>query len=319
MPRIAVLDDYLKIALNSADWNTLPSDAQVQVFHEHLGNEDAVARALEGFDAIVAMRERTPFPASLLARLPSLKLLVTTGMRNLSVDMQSAADRGVMVCGTQMLPYPAFEHTWGLIMGLTKNISREDRLMHDGGWQAGATVGLNGKTLGLLGLGKLGAQSARVGQAFGMRVVAWSQNLTDARARACGAERVDKEHLLADSDVVCIHLVLSERTRGLVGATELATMKSSAYLVNTSRGPIVDEAALVEALNSGRIAGAGIDVFDIEPLPRAHPLRSARNALLTGHTGYSTAEAFETMYPQCVECIQGWIEGAPVRVLNGPR
>lgn len=318
MPRIAVLDDYLKIALNSADWSALPNNAQVQVFHEHLGNEDAVAQALEGFDAIVAMRERTPFPASLLARLPSLKLLVTTGMRNLSVDMQSAADRGVMVCGTQMLPYPAFEHTWGLIMGLTKNISREDRLMHDGGWQAGATVGLKGKTLGLLGLGKLGAQSARVGQAFGMRVVAWSQNLTDARARACGAEWVDKEQLLADSDVVSIHLVLSERTRGLVGATELATMKSSAYLVNTSRGPIVDEAALVEALNSGRIAGAGIDVFDIEPLPRAHPLRSARNALLTGHTGYSTAEAFETMYSQCVECIQGWMEGAPVRVLNGP-
>ena len=217
---------------------------------------------------------------------------------------------------TPMLGYPAFEHTWAMILALTKNVCAENALMHAGGWQAGATVGLKDKTLGLLGLGKLGAQSAAVGNAFGMRVIAWSQNLTDERARECGAERVDKNALLAQSDVVSIHLVLSDRTRGLIGADELAAMKACAYLVNTSRGPIVDEDALVQALRDGDIAGAGVDVFDVEPLPAAHPYRGLANLVLTGHTGYSTREGFECMYPDTVECISAWLSGSPVRVLN---
>ncbi len=316
MTRIAVLDDYLKLALASADWSLLPSGAQVQLFHQHLGDEDAVAEALADYEVLVLMRERTPLPASLIVRLPRLRLVVTTGMRNLSIDMQAARERGVDVCGTSMLPYPAFEHAWALILALAKNVPREDRLMHEGGWQAGPTDGLSGRTLGVLGLGKLGAQAARVGGAFDMEVVAWSQNLTAERAQDCGARLVDRDTLLATSDFLTVHLVLSDRTRGLIGREELARMKPTAYLVNTSRGPIVDEAALVDALRAGRIAGAGIDVYDTEPLPADHPLRTLDNAILTGHTGYSTREAFGVMYGQCVECVKAWLDGAPVRVLN---
>lgn len=316
MTRIAILDDYPRRALRSADWSVLGGDVNLQVFHHHLGSEDEVAAALAEFEVLVVMRERTPLPASLLARLPALKLVVTTGMRNQSIDLDAARAGGVVVCGTAMLPYPAFEHAWGLILGLAKNLAREDRLMHEGGWQAGPTVGLNGRTLGVIGLGKLGSQAARVGNAFGMNVVAWSENLTDARAQECDATRVDRETLLRESDFITIHLVLSDRTRGLIGADELAMMKSEAFLVNTSRGPIVDEVALVEALRAGRIAGAGLDVFDVEPLPETHPLRELDNVLLTGHTGYSTVEAFGLMYGQCLECITAWLDGTPVRVLN---
>lgn len=316
MTRVAILDDYPRLALKSADWSALSSDASVQVFHHHLGDEDALAEALADFDVLVVMRERTPLPRSLLERLPALRLIVTSGMRNLSIDMHAARARGVDVCGTAMLPYAAFEHAWGLILGLAKNLSREDRLMHEGGWQAGPTVGLNGRTLGVIGLGKLGSQAARVGRAFEMNVVAWSQNLTEERAAECGATLVDRETLLRKSDFVTVHLVLSDRTRGLIGADELAMMKPGAYLVNTSRGPIVDEAALVQALSERRIAGAGLDVFDIEPLPESHPLRSLDNVLLTGHTGYSIEEAFELIYGQCVECVSEWMAGKPVRVLN---
>ena len=318
MTRIAILDDYPKLALLSADWSVLPNDVNLQVFHHHLGAEDAVAQALADFEVVVLMRERTPVPASLLERLPNLKLIVTTGMRNLSIDMQAARAHGVDVCGTAMLPYPAFEHAWGLILGLAKNLSAEDQLMHAGGWQAGQTRGLNGRTLGVLGLGKLGAQAAQVGKAFAMNVIAWSQNLTDERARECGATRVDKETLLRESDFITIHLVLSERTRGLIGRDELARMKPDAYLVNTSRGPIVEENALLDALRERRIAGAGLDVFDVEPLPQAHPLRGLDNVLLTGHTGYSTREAFSLMYGECVECVKAWLEDSPVRMLNRP-
>ena len=316
MSSVAVLDDYLKLALSSADWSTLPAQTSLKVFHEHLGDEDAVAEALAEFDVIAAMRERTPFPASLIARLPRLKLLVTTGMRNLSIDMDAARQAGVTVCGTPMLGYPAFEHTWGLIMALTKNICAEDALMKRGGWQRAPTVGLKDKTLGLMGLGKLGAQSAQVGRAFGMRVIAWSQNLTPERASECGAEKVDKQTLLGDSDVLSVHLVLSERTRSLIGPKELAAMKPTAFLVNTSRGPIVDEQALIDALRGRQIAGAGIDVFDVEPLPSDHPLRQLDNVVLSGHTGYSTVEAFALMYPQTLQCICAWFDGEPVRVLN---
>jgi len=314
--RIAILDDYQNVARASADWDSLP--AEIVVFQEHLPGEEAVAEAIAGFDVVVAMRERTAFPASLIERLPGLKLLVTTGMRNLAIDMETAARHGIPVCGTGMLPYAAFEHAWALILALVKNIPREDRCMREGGWQAGVTHGLNGKTLGLLGLGKLGAQAARVGLAFEMEVIAWSQNLSDERAAECGAARVDKDELLRRSDVVSIHLVLSDRTRGLVGKRELELMKPTAYLVNTSRGPIVDETALVEALEAGTIAGAGLDVYDIEPLPAHHPLRSTPNTVLTGHTGYVMQENYELAYGDAVEDIRAWLDGKPVRVLNEP-
>lgn len=317
MTRVAVLDDYMKVALKSADWSLLSNDVQVQVFHHYLGDEDAVAEALLEFEVLVVMRERTAFPASLLQRLPHLQLLVTTGMRNLSIDMDAARAQGIDVCGTQMLPYPAFEHAWALILGLAKNIAREDRVMHQGGWQHDATSGLNGRTLGVMGLGRLGSQAARVGKAFEMNVIAWSQNLDDERAEEVGVTRVDKETLLAESDFLTIHQILSDRTRGLIGAAQLAQMKAGAYLINTSRGPIVDESALVDALRDRRIAGAGLDVFDVEPLPADHALRSLDNVLLTGHTGYSTREAFDVMYPQCVEAVRAWIGRDPVRVLNG--
>lgn len=262
------------------------------------------------------MRERTPFPASLIDRLPALRLLVTTGMRNRAIDVAAAARRGVVVAGTEMLGYAAFEHAWALIMAVTKQIAREDRAMHAGGWQAGVGIGLRGRTLGILGLGRLGSQIARIGTAFGMQVIAWSENLTAERAAECGARRVDKDELFAAADVLTIHLVLSERTRGLVGARELALMRPSAYLINTSRGPIVDEAALVEALRAGRIAGAGLDVYDVEPLPADHPLRRLDNAVLTGHTGYVVQEMYQRAYGQAVEDIRAWQAGAPIRVLS---
>ena len=285
-------------------------------FHEHLPGEDAVAEALADFDIVVAMRERTPFPASLMARLPKLRLLVTTGMRNLAIDMGAARARGVPVCGTALLPYAAFEHAWALILALAKRIPREDRLMREGGWQAGVSDGLHGKTVGVLGLGKLGAKVARVAHAFDMRVIAWSQNLTGEQAAEHGATRVEKDALFRESDIVTIHMVLGDRTRALVGKHELALMKPTAMLVNTSRGPIVDEAALVEALRAGTIAGAGLDVFDTEPLPVDHPLRSIPSTVLTGHTGYVMQENYALSYRQAVEDILAWLAGNPIRVLN---
>lgn len=317
MTRIAILDDYCAGALKAADWSSLKT-AEVQVFTEHLGfDEDVIAKALQPFDVLVAMRERTPFLATLLAKLPNLKLLVTTGMRNLAIDMKAARERGIDVCGTDMLPYPAFEHAWALIMAITKQIPLEDRTMKSGGWQKGTGVGLNGKTLGVLGLGKLGAQLAKVGQAFKMDVIAWSENLTDERcAEVGGVTRVTKEELFRRSDVISVHLVLSERTKGLIGKAELALMKPSAYFINTSRGPIADEAALLDALQNKRIAGAGLDVFDIEPLPKDHPFRKLDNAVLTGHTGYVIAELYEKVYGQAIENIAGWTQGQPARLIN---
>jgi phosphoglycerate dehydrogenase-like enzyme len=314
--RIAILDDYQNTARDCADWTSIPGNPEVVTFGEHIAGEQAVAEALADFDVIVAMRERTPFPASLIAQLPKLRLLVTTGMRNLAIDMQALRDRGVPVCGTALLPYAAFEHAWALIMALTKHIPREDRLMREGGWQAGVSEGLHGKTLGVLGLGKLGAQAARVGHAFDMRVIAWSQNMTDAQAAEHGATRVEKDAFFREADIITIHLVLSDRSRGLVGKQELALMKPTAMLVNTSRGPIVDEAALIDALASGGIAGAGLDVFDTEPLPKDHPLRSMENTVLTGHTGYVMQENYTLSYSQAVEDIKAWLAGEPIRVLN---
>jgi len=314
--RIAILDDYQDTALDCADWDSIPGDTEIVAFREHLPGEDAVAEALAGFEIVVAMRERTPFSASLMARLPALRLLVTTGMRNLAIDMQAAAARGVPVCGTALLPYAAFEHAWALILALAKHIPREDRVMREGGWQAGVSDGLRGKTLGVLGLGKLGAKVARVAHAFDMRVIAWSRNLSDEQAAEHGATRVEKDALFRESDIVTIHMVLSDSSRGLVGKRELALMKATATLVNTSRGPIVDEAALIDALRSGSIAGAGLDVFDTEPLPAGHALRSIPNTVLTGHTGYVMQENYALGYRQAVEDINAWLAGDPIRVLN---
>ena len=314
--RIAILDDYQNAALGAADWDSLGPDVEIEVFNEYIEGEDAVAEALKGFDVVVGMRERTPFPKSLIDRLPDLKLLVTTGMRNLSFDMDAARERGVVVSGTSMLGYPASEHALALIFALFKKIPQEHITMHEGGWQGAVSEGMNGKKLGILGLGRLGAQVAKVALALGMEVIAWSQNLTEERCAEVGVTHVGKDALFAESDVISVHLVLSDRTRGLIGKPELASMKPSAYLVNTSRGPIVDEAALIEALANNTIAGAGIDVYDTEPLPKDHPLRGLDNAVLTGHTGYVVKELYALAYGEAVEDIEAWMNGDPVRVLN---
>lgn len=316
MTRIAILDDYQGVALAMADWTSLPASAEVLVFRDHLSELDAVAARLADFDVVMAMRERTPFPRPLLERLPGLRLLVTTGMRNAAIDVAAATERGIVVCGTAGLPYPTAELTWGLILSLARRIPAEDRATRDGGWQVSVGLGLNGKTLGVLGLGTLGAQVARVGRAFEMEVLAWSQNLTAARAAEVGATRVDRDELLARADVVTIHLVLGERTRGLIGARELGLMKRTAHLVNTSRGPIVDEAALVRALRDGGIAGAGLDVFDEEPLPADHPFRHLPGTVITPHLGYVTEETYRVFYGHALENIRAYLEGAPIRVLR---
>jgi phosphoglycerate dehydrogenase-like enzyme len=316
MMRVAILDDYQNVARRMADWSALPTGASVQVFQDHLADLAAVATRLAEFEVVVAMRERTPFTRALLERLPRLKLLVTTGMRNASIDVVAAAERGVLVCGTAGLPYPTAELTWALILGLVRRIPVEDRATREGRWQVSVGEGLNGKTLGVLGLGTLGSRVARVGRAFEMTVLAWSQNLTAARAAEVGAALVSKDELLSRADVVSVHLVLGERTRGLIGARELGLMKPSAYLVNTSRGPIVDEAVLIRALREGRLAGAGLDVFDEEPLPLDHPFRRLANVVITPHLGYVTEETYRIFYGQALEDIRAFLRGEPVRVIK---
>jgi phosphoglycerate dehydrogenase-like enzyme len=313
MIRVATLDDYQGVALKKGDWSKLPSDTQVESFSDHIDDQDALVARLEPFDVIVAMRERTPFPRSLVERLPNLKLLVTTGARNASFDLVALKERGITVCGTGGLGSPTAELAWGLIIGLMRHIAEEDANVRAGGWQRTIGPTLAGATLGCLGLGNLGSQVAKVGKAFGMDVIAWSQNLTAERAAEVGARLVTKQELFAQSDVVTVHLVLSDRSRGLVGAPEFALMKPTAYLVNTSRGPIVDEGALIEALRSHRIAGAALDVFDVEPLPAEHPLRSLPNTLLTPHLGYVTDEGYDIFYRDAVEDILAWLAGSPVR------
>jgi len=314
--RAAILDDYQAVALAAADWASLKPAVEVTAFHDTLADSAQVAARLADFEIVVAMRERTPFPQALLARLPKLKLLITTGKRNAAIDVKAAAAQGVVVSGTDMLPYPTAELAWGLILSLARNIPREERGMRAGGWQTTLGVGLRGKTLGVLGLGNLGSQVARIGKAFGMEAIAWSQNLTAERAASVGAALVTKEELFRRADVVSIHLVLSERTRGLVGTAELALMKSTAYLVNTSRGPIVDAKALVAALEGRRLAGAGLDVYDSEPLPREHALRKLDNVVLTPHLGYVTAENYRQAYGHAVEDIRAFLDGKPLRVLS---
>jgi phosphoglycerate dehydrogenase-like enzyme len=314
--RVAILDDYQNIALAMADWASLGSGISVQAFRHPIGSEDTIAERLRDFDIIVAMRERTPFPSSLLARLPSLKLLVTTGRRNAAIDINAAAARGVPVSGTGTMPMPPVELTWGLILALARNISEEAASMRHGTWQTTIGVGLHGKTLGIVGLGRLGSEVARIGKAFGMNVEAWSQSLTTETTGPLDVELVDKETLFRRADVVTIHLVLSARTRHLVGERELAAMKPTAFLVNTARGPIVDEQALLAALQGRRIAGAGLDVYDEEPLPADHPLRRLDNVVLTPHLGYVTVENYRLAYGEAVENIRSFLAGTPLRVIQ---
>jgi phosphoglycerate dehydrogenase-like enzyme len=315
MVRLAILDDYQNVALSMANWENLQPTVDIQVFHDTLAAEDAVARRLHDFEIVVAMRERTPFRRSLLERLPKMKLLVTTGMVNASIDVKAAAELGITVCGTRSSSYSTMELAWGLILALSRNIPREDASTRKGGWQTTVGIELHGKVLGILGLGKIGGQMPAVAAAFHMEVIAWSQNLTPERAASVGAKRVDKDELFRRSDFLTIHTVLSKRTRGLVGASDLASMKPTAYLINTSRGPIVDEQALIAALENHTIAGAGLDVYDEEPLPADHALRRVENVVLTPHIGYVTAEKYRVFYGDAVENIQAFLSGRPVRVI----
>jgi D-3-phosphoglycerate dehydrogenase len=317
MIRVAVLDDYQRVALKLADWSQLGPDAKVDVFHENLATVDAAADALEPYDVICLMRERMPMPRALIDKLPKLRLVIVTGARTHTIDFDATAERGITVCHTHPgeSQHATSELAWGLILSCMRHIPEEHRRMRAGGWQETIGTTLHGKTLGILGLGKLGSRMAAVAKAFGMEVIAWSQNLTAERATAAGAKLVSKEELFRQADVVTIHLVLSDRTRGLVGAPELALMKSSAVLINTSRGPIVDEAALIDALRRGQIGGAGLDVYDREPLPAGHPLRQISNAVLTPHLGYVTEGAYREFFPDMVENILAWRAGKPVRLL----
>ncbi|SEN41718.1 Phosphoglycerate dehydrogenase [Luteibacter sp. UNCMF331Sha3.1] len=306
--RIAVLDDYQHVALNSADWTPVQRRADVTVFHDHLDDHDALVRRLAPFDAICVMRERTPVTAALIAALPRLRLVASTGRGNASIDLDAAAAHGVDVVHTGYTSTPTIEFTWAAMLGLARGVAAEVASVRAGGWQVGLGVELRGKTLGILGLGAIGSRVARIAQAFGMHVIAWSQNLTDETANGLGVRRVSKRELLEGSDFLTIHVRLSERTRGLIGADDLAAMRPSARLINCSRGPIVDEAALIAALREGRLAGAAIDVFDVEPLPPDHPFRTLPNVLVTPHIGYVTEEMYRTFYGDTVTNLMAWLD-----------
>lgn len=316
MIRIAILDDYQGVAMECADWSSLPDGCNTTTFGEALGSEGAIANALKDFEVIIGMRERTPFPESLIKKLPNLKLLITTGLRNRSFDIAAANAQGVIVCGTASQPSPAAELTWGLVLSLFKQIPMENAVMHSGGWQKAFPATMYEKTIGVVGLGKLGSRIAAYAKVFGMEVLAWSPNLTQERADEHNATAVSKEALFADSDLVTIHMPLIPASRRLVTSKDLNLMKPTAYLVNTSRGPIVDETALAAACQNGTIAGAGIDVYDVEPLPVDHPFRSIDSVILTGHIGYVTRDNYEGMYTNAIENIKGWLDGRPVRVME---
>jgi phosphoglycerate dehydrogenase-like enzyme len=316
MKRIVLLDDYQGVALDYGGWDRVPDDWQLVALEGHIDDADELVEALAGAEVVVAMRERTAFPAAILDRLTDLKLLVTTGMANVAIDIAAAKRNGVVVCGTGIKGSPTAELAWGLIIGLLRKIPHEDANMRAGGWQTTIGGDLEGSTLGLVGLGRLGKRMVPVAQAFGMDVLAWSQNLDPDEARALGVEPVEKDDLFERADIVSVHYKLSERSRGIVGAGELALMKQSAYLVNTSRGPLVDTDALLDALRRGTIAGAGIDVYDTEPLPADHPLRIAPNAIVTPHLGYVTEDTYATFFSDAVDDVLAWLDGEPVRVLE---
>lgn len=315
--RCVVLDDYQNAATGLADWSPVEDTVEVVSLREHLDDEAELAAALATADIVVTLRERVPFPASLIARLPRLKLLIASGMRNTVIDHAAAKAHGVTVCGTASSSTPPVELTWALLLGLARGIVEEANSLRGGGpWQQTVGADLYGRTLGLLGLGRIGSRVAQVGLAFGMRVTAWSQHLTEERADEVGVQLApSKERLLADSDFVSVHLALGDRTRGLLGPAELALLKPTAYLINTSRAAIVDQDALLAALHEGRIAGAGIDVFDTEPLPAGHPMRTAPRLLATPHLGYVSRANYTTYYGQAVENIQAYLAGSPVRQL----
>jgi phosphoglycerate dehydrogenase-like enzyme len=326
--RVAILDDYQQVALASADWSAVRELAEIDIFAQHIARTEALVSALEPYDIVVAMRERTPFDAERLGQLPRLRLLVTTGMSNASIDLDAAAARGVTVCGTGGVGSATAELAWGLILALLRHIPEEDQRMKmagraggaalgvGGAWQQTVGTGLDGKRLGVVGLGNQGRRVAEIGRAFGMHVLAWSQNLDPSEAKKVHAKPVGKEELFASADVVTVHYKLSPRSAGLVGAAELALMKPSAYLVNTSRGPLVDSAALLAALRTGSIAGAALDVYDFEPLPLSSPLRTAPNVVLTPHLGYVTEESYRVFYGEAVEDIVAFAAGSPVRVVS---
>jgi phosphoglycerate dehydrogenase-like enzyme len=305
---IAILDDYQNTALEMADWSSLDGRATITVFNDHIADPDQLVERLLPFDVVCVMRERTPLPRAIIERLPRLKLIASTAFRNASIDVAAAAEHDVTVVHTGYDSSPTIELTWALILASARHIAAENASLRSGGWQRMVGDGLRGKILGVLGLGNIGSEVARIGLAFGMEVIAWSQNLTPEKAEAQGVRLASKDELFRLADIVTIHLVLSRRTRGLIGAAELAAMKPSARLVNTSRGPIVEEAALVEALRESRIAGAAIDVFDVEPLPPDHPYRSLENALATPHIGYVSRELYGTFYRDTVKNIAAWLD-----------
>jgi phosphoglycerate dehydrogenase-like enzyme len=312
---VAVLDDYEKVARRLAPWNRLGDHLEVAVFTDHLTDEHALIERLKNYDVLLAMRERTRFPASVIAQLPRLRLLVTKGMANEAIDVEAARARGVVVCGTAASAASTAELTWALILCLTRHLHEEDAEIRAGGWAHTLGPELAGRTLGLLGVGRLGTRVAGYGHAFGMRVIGWSQNLDPWYARSVGVEPTPLDELLRDADIVSIHLKLSDRTAGLIGRHELSLMSSDAYLVNTSRGHIVDEDALLEALETGGIAGAALDVYAVEPLPKHHRLRRAPNTLLSPHLGYVARDTYRLYFEQAVENIEAWRRGEPRRVL----
>jgi len=315
--RVAILDDYQNVALTLADWSAL-KDAEIKVFNKPIGDLDAVAKTLADYSIVCLMRERTPVPRALIEKLPNLKLLVTTGMRNASIDVEAAKTHGVTVCGTDSAGHPTAELAVGLMIDLARRISLENARMKAGEWWQ-QTIGtdLYRKTLGIIGLGRLGTRVAKVALAFGMNVIAWSQNLTEEKCKEAGVGFAgSKETLLKQSDFVSIHMVLSPRSRGLIGAPELALMKPTAFIINTSRGPIIDETALIAALQARAIAGAALDVYDSEPLPRDHPLRKLSNAITTPHLGYVTEDGYRIFYTQTVEAIRAFLDGTPIRVIS---
>jgi D-3-phosphoglycerate dehydrogenase len=315
--RCAILDDYQNVALKVADFSKVKGEVEFKAFNEHLGAPDKVIAALKGFQIVVAMRERTGFPKAVIDALPDLKLLITTGMRNASIDTEAAKARGVTVCGTGSFGSPTSGIAIGLMLELTRRIGFENARLHAGAtWQSTIGPDLDGMTLGVLGLGKLGIRTANIAKAFGMKVIAWSQNLTPEKASEAGATYVSKDDLFRQADVISIHVVLSARSRGLVGAEEIGLMKPTAYIINTSRGPIIDEAALLTALRDNKIAGAGLDVFDVEPLPLDHPLRKMDNAVITPHLGYVSEQNYKNYFAGVAEDIRGFLDGKPVRVMT---
>lgn len=317
MVQAAILDDYQNAAMGFADWSPVAKDVEIKVFNKPFAGQDEAIKALQGFAIIVGMRERTPFPRKMIEALPNLKLLITTGARNNSFDIKACAERGVTVCGTGSVGSPTTGIAFGLMLELTRRIGFENaRLKAGEAWQVTIGRDLEGLTLGILGLGRLGQRSATVGKAFGMNTIAWSQNLTAEKAQAAGAQLVSKEDLFRKADIVTIHLVLSDRSRGLVGAKEIGLMKKTSYLINTSRGPIVDEKSLIAALQAKSIAGAGLDVFDVEPLPLDHPFRKLDNVVITPHLGYVSEQNYRKYFPDIVEDIRAWLDSKPVRVIE---